>query len=192
MLQRRRPGLVHGAAPGQSAHRAAHKTPDDHESWGPPRGRFTCRRRRPTMDLRGVEPLTSRLSGVRSNQLSYRSERILEYTFRADKRQPERSRRATRRSAAVPRACACLIFDPERSVPVRPRPARPLFRRTLTSRMLDGPVVAGIVLAGGAVLVGGYFYVEHVRHGRNAGRSTRVQERLPLVRRRPVDGRRGE
>ncbi len=46
--------------------------------------------------------------------------------------------------------------------------------------MLDGPVVAGVVFAGGAVLVGGYFYVEHLRHGRKAVRATRVAERLPL------------
>ena len=46
--------------------------------------------------------------------------------------------------------------------------------------MLDGPVVAGIVLAGGAVLVGGYFYVEYLRHGRGNGRTVRAVERLPL------------
>ena len=46
--------------------------------------------------------------------------------------------------------------------------------------MLDGPVVAGAVLAGGVVLVGGYFYVDHLRHGRSGGRPARVQERLPL------------
>lgn len=46
--------------------------------------------------------------------------------------------------------------------------------------MLDGPVVAGAVLAGGAVLVGAYFYVDHLRHGRTSGRSAHVHERLPL------------
>lgn len=46
--------------------------------------------------------------------------------------------------------------------------------------MLDGPVVAAAVLAGGAVLVGGYFYVDHLRHGRTSGRPARAQERLPL------------
>ncbi|GJG88236.1 hypothetical protein tb265_34170 [Gemmatimonadetes bacterium T265] len=46
--------------------------------------------------------------------------------------------------------------------------------------MLDGPVVAGAVLASGAVLVGGYFYVEHLRHGRSGGRASRASERLPL------------
>ncbi len=46
--------------------------------------------------------------------------------------------------------------------------------------MLDGPVVAGIVLAGGAVLVGGYFYLEYLRHGRGPGRTARAPERLPL------------
>ncbi len=46
--------------------------------------------------------------------------------------------------------------------------------------MLDGPVVAAGVLAGGAALVGGYFYVEYLRHGRSAGRPARVAERLPL------------
>lgn len=46
--------------------------------------------------------------------------------------------------------------------------------------MLDGPVVAGIVFAGGAVLVGGYFYVEYLRHGRSHRRSARTPERLPL------------
>lgn len=47
--------------------------------------------------------------------------------------------------------------------------------------MLDGPVIAGAVFAGGAVLVGGYFYIEYLRHGRDAGRSaTRAPERLPL------------
>lgn len=46
--------------------------------------------------------------------------------------------------------------------------------------MLDGPLVAGIVFAGGAALVGGYFYVEHLRHGRTHGRAPRASERLPL------------
>ncbi len=46
--------------------------------------------------------------------------------------------------------------------------------------MLDGPAVAGVVLAGGAVLVGGYFYIEYLRHGRGPGRTSRAPERLPL------------
>lgn len=46
--------------------------------------------------------------------------------------------------------------------------------------MLDGPVVAGIVFAGGAAVVGGYFYVEHLRHDRTQGRAPRASERLPL------------
>lgn len=46
--------------------------------------------------------------------------------------------------------------------------------------MLDGPVVAGIVFIGGVAVVGGYFYVEHLRHGRAARHAPRVSERLPL------------
>lgn len=46
--------------------------------------------------------------------------------------------------------------------------------------MLDGPVVAGIVLAGGVVVVGGYFYIEHVRHGRAGRRTSHAPERIPL------------
>ena len=46
--------------------------------------------------------------------------------------------------------------------------------------MLDGPVVAGMVFVGGAAVVGGYFYIEHLRHGRTARHAPRGAERLPL------------
>lgn len=46
--------------------------------------------------------------------------------------------------------------------------------------MLDGPVVAGIVFAGGAAVVGGYFYLDHLRHSRGQARTPRGTERIPL------------
>ena len=46
--------------------------------------------------------------------------------------------------------------------------------------------MAAGVLAGGVVIVGGYFYVEYLRHGRTGARTTRVAERLPLFGVEPV------
>lgn len=46
--------------------------------------------------------------------------------------------------------------------------------------MVDGPLVAGVVLAAGVVAVGGYFYIEYLRHGRSHPRTNRNAERLPL------------